>query len=100
MTQYELLRGDVSLGIVTVDPAECDFPWKGGRLEPTADFAEIMSLFREFERLLDAEDLGAACESAHERIMEPGICLRPLDGGEPEEIMGIRIDAEHMVQWR
>jgi hypothetical protein len=47
MARFELLRGDASLGIVALDAAECDFPWRGGWLEPTPAFGEVEPLFQE-----------------------------------------------------
>jgi hypothetical protein len=100
MARFELLRGDVVLGIVTLDPAECDFPWRGGWLEPAPAFAEVERLFQEWERLLEAEDFEEASEVLFEKIHGPGLWLRPLGCGAPEEVQGIRIDAEHRVTWR
>jgi hypothetical protein len=98
--QYELLRGDAVLGVLTLDPAECDFPWKGGRLEPAPEFAKVEPLFQEWERLLEAEDYGPASEAVLEQIIRPGIRLRQVGGVQSEEVEGIRIDGEHRVIWR
>jgi hypothetical protein len=100
MEGFELRRGDAILGIVTLDPAECDFPWQGGWLEPAPAFAEVEPLFQEWERRLEAEDYGEASEAVFEQIIRPGIRLIPLAGGESQEVGGIRIDAVGRVIWR
>ena len=100
MARFELLRGDAALGIVTLDLAECDFPWRGGWLEPAPAFAAVEPLFQEWELLLEAEDFGEASAAVFGQIIGPGIYLRPLGGGAPEEVHGIRIDADRRVIWR
>lgn len=100
MERFELRSGESSLGVVTLDPAECDFPWLGGWLVPAAAFAEVQPLFQEWERLLEAEDFGEASEAVFEQIVRPGIRLIPHTGGPPQEVSGIRIDAERRVFWR
>jgi hypothetical protein len=49
---------------------------------------------------LEAEDFGEASEAVFEQIIGPGIWLRPVGGGAPEEVQGIRIDANRRVIWR
>lgn len=97
---FRLLRGDAVLGIVTFDPKECDFPWKGGWLKPTDAFAQVEPMFREWDRLLEAEEYGGA-EALFEEISRPGIRLQPLeDDRVEEEILGIRIQTGNRVIWR
>jgi hypothetical protein len=100
MERFELLRGETILGVVTLDPAECDFPWRGGWLEPAPCFSEVEPLFQESERLLEGEDFGNTWEEVFEQIIRPGIHLGPLTGGARQEVGGIRIDARRRVIWR
>jgi hypothetical protein len=100
MEQFELLRGDTVLGVVDLDPAECDFPWQGGWLKPSPSFGEVAPLFQEWEPLLEVEDYGEVSEAVYEQIIRPGIRLRPLAGGLLREVDGIRIDAAHRIIWR
>jgi hypothetical protein len=100
MERFELVRGDAVLGVVALDPAECDFPWRGGWLEPAPGFAAAEPLFRAWERLVEADQLGEEAEAVIQEIVRPGIRLRPLVGGPPQEVEVIRIDADRRVIWR
>lgn len=97
--QYELLRGESVLGIVTLDPNESDFPWFVGWFEPSPGYAEVEPLVAELSRM--TEDDGFTDESGEllERVMGPGVWMQSLPDGERTEVVGINIDG-HRVSWR
>ena len=106
--QFELLRGGVLLGLVTIDAAEYDFPWTVGWLEPSAEYATAEPLFiqwaqlldtREKDNLWDDEEFDKAETLLYERIMGPGIRMRSVPGGEISEVVGITIEGRR-VSWR
>ena len=103
--KFELFRGDVLLGVVTLAPAECEFPWQVGYLVPSPAYGEVKSLFdREAEasRAAYESDSVEAWRAADEilaEVLEPGVRLKGPQGGESVEVNGISIDGDR-VGWR
>jgi len=97
--RYELSRGGIVLGVVTLDSAESDFPWFVGWLEPSAEYRTVKPLFDELDRLAENHGFEEAFDSIHEQIVEPGVRMRSLADGEVSEVVGISI-AGNRVSWR
>ena len=97
--QLELLRGDIVLGVVTLDAGASDFPWLVGWLEPSPAYAQVEPLFAEMSRLLEDEGFTDESDESDERVMEPGIRMRSLPDGEWSEVVGISIERGR-VSWR
>lgn len=97
--RFELLRGGTVLGVVTLEGRECDFPWLVGRLEPSAAYAAIQPLFAELDRVLEAEGFDDESAALHERVMGPGVQMRPLPDGAVSEVLGLSISGAR-VSWR
>ena len=93
-----LVRGDATLGSVTVQHALCDFPWYGGRFDAMPSFVAVEDLFRAELNLLE-EDAMEAWEIAWAQIEEPGLKLVPEDGGTPIVDLIIHIDGA-TARWR
>src|SRR5687768_7976003 len=93
--RFELLRGGTALGAVTLDPAESDFPWFVGWLEPGPAYASVEPLFAELDRLWEDDE----ADELHDRVMGPGVRMRSLTDGEASEVVGINI-AGSRVCWR
>ena len=97
--QFELLRGDAVLGVVTLDTGESDFPWLVGWLEPAPAYAAVEPLFAEMSRLLEDDGFTDESGELHERVMAPGVRMRLLPGGDVSEVVGISIE-DRRVSWR
>ena len=105
--KFDFFRGDVCLGVVTLAPNECDFPWFVGYLTPNSAFGEFKPLFdkeAELSRLAnDSEEYNEEAQDAADRIlddiMEPGIRFRAHHNGEWSEVLGLGIEGDR-VGWR
>jgi hypothetical protein len=97
--QFVLLRGGVVLGVVTLDPAESDFPWLVGRLQPSPAYDAVRPLFEEMDRMIATEGFNDESGALHERIMAPGVNMRVVEDGELVEVTGIHISGSR-VSWR
>lgn len=97
--QFELFRGDTLLGVVTLDPGECDLPWFVGRLEPSPAYAAVRPLFERLDQLLDAGGFDDESSTLHEELMAPVVRMRAVDDGEEIEVDGIAISGTR-VSWR
>jgi hypothetical protein len=95
---YNLYRGSTLLGTVEPKDELHDFPWYGGAFEPSPAFARVEHLFREEQRLLEADDM-EAWESVWLQIEEPGLRLVPTEGGAPISDLLIHISGAE-VRWR
>lgn len=84
---------------MTVDPAESDFPWLAGWLEPSPGYASVEPLFAELSRRLEDEGFTDESSELLERIMQPGVRLVSLADSEVTEVDGINIEGLR-VTWR
>ncbi len=77
MADYALFRGNVELGVLTLEGG--DFPWQTGAFFPTDDFDGVRSLFDE---LFDSVNGGTGkFNDIWNRIIEPGVYLQSLHNG-------------------
>ncbi|UPU35899.1 hypothetical protein M1B72_21055 [Geomonas paludis] len=99
---YEIFRGDIPLGKVTLVPEEWDFPWVVGRIEPTDAFDVVRELS---ERVLELESGERSKEDLHKayelflQLMEPGIWVKDVDSGERRDLSGLNVEG-NKVSWR
>lgn len=102
--KFELYRGGALLGVVTLAPDECDFPWLAGYLEPSAEYVEVRALFERESRASEAyesdyEDAAREADEALNEILAPGVRTRDLQSGAWEDVTGISIEGTR-VGWR
>ncbi len=103
--KFELYRGDVFLGIITLAPDECDFPWLVGYLESSPEYTDVKALFdQEAELSLATSESDSVDKERIEsellvEISKPGIKMRNMFNGDWIEVNGIHIDGNR-VGWR
>ena len=95
--QIQLKRGEVLIGSIEIDPAQCDFPWYGGRFYPTAAFVEVQGLFEEELRLSETEDW-AGFDAIWSQLKALGLGLVYENGNIVQEFL-MHIEGER-VWWR
>lgn len=90
---YSLYRGPDLLGTVVQRDALGDCPWYGGQFAaaPAPAFASVEHLFKEELLLLDADEMDT-WEEVWAQIEEPGLQLRPANGGEAISELIIHIE--------
>lgn len=88
-SQWELRRGGVTLGILTLD--DVDQPWFYCHFEPTEAFEEIKPLFDEELHLLEADEMDA-WDKVYEAILSLGLRLQSLDDNTAIEEFLLHID--------
>lgn len=98
-SKFDLFRGEVLLGVVTLIADECDFPWQVGRLKPASGFRAVKPLFVKLARMLEAEDFSDEFDAVHEEMLRPGITLRSRSDGKVVEVIGIYVEGTR-VSWR
>ncbi len=82
-TELQLLRGDVLLGTITLDPSRSDFPWHAGVFAPSEHFAEVRPLFERELHFLNTntgDEHWDAWEEVWTAISKPGLRLLAPDG--------------------
>jgi hypothetical protein len=99
---YDMFRGDVLVGKVTLVPEEWDFPWVVGIINPTDAYNSVRDLS---ERALELEsgdrskdDLNKAYE-LFLQLMEPGIWVKDVDSGERRDLLCLNVEGKK-VSWR
>ena len=105
--KFDLYQGDVCLGVITLSPSECDFPWFVGYLEPSAEYASVKPLFdREAELSHIANDADEFDEQAQndadalmDEIAELGIRVKSHHSDEWDDVLGLSITGNR-VGWR
>ncbi len=81
--KFELYRGDVFLGIITLAPDECDFPWLVGYLESSPEYTDVKALFdQEAELSLATSESDSVDKERIEsellvEISKPELCRYP-----------------------
>lgn len=104
MRQFDVFRGGVLLGRITLDDKE-----PGGLFEPSQNYAEVKELF---ERESQYSHLAANCDDparqnelqriadeALEAILAPGVRMRELGRAYEFDLVGLMIDGDRAM-WR
>jgi hypothetical protein len=99
---YEMFRGEVYLGTVTIVQKKCDFPWVVGVIDPTDAFDAVRELSRQKLELQSGERSKEELDKAYElflQLMEPGIWVKNLRSGERLKLLGLNVEGNE-VSWR
>lgn len=104
MRQFQVFRGGVNIGSITVDGRG-----EGGQWQPIPSFEAVRALFEressigklleEASKPEDEERYHEELEGITEEIMEPGIECHANDGSPPFELLSLSIDGERAF-WR
>lgn len=100
----KLMRGDVVLGTIDVNPGEADYPWYSGKFHPTPAFETVRDLFAEELALLRANSTDDSAlwddwEAVHEDLHAPGVRLEGPDSKFAATELLIHIDGAE-AWWR
>lgn len=100
----QLLRGDVVLGTIAVNPLDTNPPWHSGAFAPTAAFGDVRDLFEHELRLLRANESDDPAqwedwEAAHAELHDPGLRLASEDASFVDDEILIHIDGSE-AWWR
>jgi hypothetical protein len=99
-----LVRGDVVLGTIAVNPSDPDSPWESGVFKPSAEFEAVRDLFEHELRVLranttDDPEQWDEWEAAHAELHDPGLRLEAEDKSFVADEILIHIDGEE-AWWR